>query len=365
MINSNYYLLGNVISFQSNKEQKANSQASSLEYSNAYACVPLYAYRDKLISLQTFTSSDKNGNNVKGSNADVAQKLKALNAPLDKKLAKAKDIILTDLGLPCGLLVLVDRDCGPGAYAGYSPTTGVIAYNKALCQKKDSQFSDDAVLCILRHEIDHMVVFTKLYKTLGPDGFEKLMQNSELIKQLPPEQRVVNHKFYQEMSKYVDKLSDSDTKKYADAITNYNKNADSTGIEYSNYRKFTFITNNFDNELENSARNVQYQLEEQMGVTTLKDFYSMIDHTKALKTKLKQFINQNPSLNNCDDSVEMLFDYLYHKSSVEAGFEDKTQNWGRILTNAEGKVNTITQADIENARKYRAERLAASKNNPT
>lgn len=360
MINSNYFLQSNNnVCFQANKVLRANNNSlQSTAAIKAFASVPLGAYNDRLIS---FTSLPQY---AKGSTPEVTQKLKALSGPLDEKLEKAKNIILTDLGLPSDLLKLVDRDCGQGSYAAYSIATGAVGFNKKMCQQQNSQFSDDAVVCILRHELDHMVVFSRLYKTLGGEKFEalwnKAYQTIPQLQELPPDEKVVNHQFYKEMSKYVEPLSESDTKKYMDALINYDQ-TDPTGIEYSNFRLFTLITNNFNNELENSARNVQYQLEDQMGVTTLKDFYSMIDNTKSLKAKLTEFVKQNPSLNNGDDTVELLFDYLYHKSAVETGLEDKTQNWGKIVAHAEDRVQTVSTKDIEEARKYREEKIVTSK----
>jgi hypothetical protein len=355
--NNNCFLKSDIFYLQTNKVLKAGGNSTqSVESSTAFASVPLGAYNDRLFQTK-FSSLPKT---IKGSSPEVARQLKSLSGTLDQKLAQAKDIILKDLGLNPDLLKLVDEDCGPRIYAMSSPARGIIKFNKALCKQPHSQFSDDAVLCILRHELDHMIVFTKIYKTLGPEKFENFIQNNDYLKTLPSAERIVNHEFYKEMSKSVD-VSNFDAKPYIDAFDNYNKGVDNTGINYSNFRLFTMITKNFDNELENSARNVQYALEEQMGVTTLKDFYSMIDHTKILKSNLSDFLSKNPSLKDGNDTEEILFDYLYHKSATETGLEDKTQNWGKILTHAESKVSSISKNDIEEARKYRAKKIASSK----
>lgn len=359
IINNNYCLQSNnnYCKIYKNSQIDANSLPNN-RGKIAFTSLPLGLYNDRLISKQNFTSSTEYH---KGSSPEVAQKLKKLNGSLDQKLAQAKNIILGDLGLNPDLLKLVDKDCGPDAYAGYSPANGVIGYSKAMCQKQNSQFSDDAVICILRHEIDHMVVCAKIYKVLGPEGFDKFIQNNYYMKQLPPKERIVNYDFYKEISQYLD-VSDFNAQPYIDAFNNYNKGVEQTGTNYSNCRLFTFITNNFDNELEISARKVQYELEEQMGVTTLKDFYSMIEHTKKLKDKISDFIYQNPTYNVGNDTVEILFDYLYHKSSVEMGLKDTTKNWGNILANAETKVQSISKHDIEEARKYRSNKLMSNNN---
>lgn len=358
MISNNYFLKSDNNYLQFNRVAKTNDDsAQKTESSGNFVSVPLGAYKDRLLPQQNFTSLPQS---VKGSTPEVASKLKSLRGTLDEKLAQAKDIIFADLGINPDLVKLVDEDCGPGGYAMCSPARGVIKFNKAFCQQPNSQFSDDAVLCILRHEIDHMVVFSKIYKKVGAKQFDEMIQNNDYLKTLPPAERVVNHGFYQEMSKHFD-VSDFDEKPYIDAFSNYNKGADSTGIDYSKYRLFTYITKNFDNALEDSARDKQYALEEQMGVTTLKDFYSMIDNTKALKAKLGELLNQKPTLKDGDDTAEVLFDYLYKQSAAETGLEDKTQNWAKIVAHAQSKVQSITQNDLTEARKYRAEKLAKSK----
>lgn len=358
MINNNYFLKNDNSYLKFNKVEKTNDDsAQRAESSRTFASVPLGAYSDRLLSKQSFASLPQA---VKGSSPEVASQLKSLNGILDQKLVQAKDIIMADLGLNPSLLKLVDEDCGPGGYAMSSPARGVVKFNKALCQQPNSQFSDEAVLCILRHEIDHTVVFSKIYKKIGAEKFEEMIQNNDYLKTLSPAERVVNHEFYQEMSKHFD-VSDFNEKPYIEAFNNYNKGVDSTGIDYSNCRLFTYITKNFDNELENSARTAQYALEEQMGVTTLKDFYSMIDNTKALKAKLGELLSQKPTLKDGEDTAEVLFDYLYKQSAAETGLEDKTQNWGEIVAHAESKVQSISQNDVDEARKFRAEKMAKNK----
>ena len=255
----------------------------------------------------------------KGSTPKVASHLKALNGSLDEKLVKAKDIILKDIGLPSNLVECVDQDLGGKGYAAYSAPLGKVIFDKKFCQKPDSEFSDKAVMCILRHELDHMEVFTKLYKTLGGEEFEKLIK--PLYSNEQGEMPKVNHEFYKEMSKHVN-IDNFNANKYIDAINNYYM----ASLGDSHYKNFTDIIKNFDNALENSARDKQYELESLMGVTTLKDFYSMIDETKALINELKK---KNPQIS--EQELNSKFDELYSKAQKETGLEDKTENWGTII----------------------------------
>ena len=255
----------------------------------------------------------------KGSTIQVAKQLKSLDGTLDEKLPKAKDIILKDMGLPCDLVECVDTDLGGKGYAAYSAPLGKILFDKNYCQRPDSEFSNEAVMCILRHELDHMEVFAKLYKKLGGDEFEKLLP--ELYGENMPK---VNHEFYKEMSKHVD-IEGFDADKYVNAIKNYYKGAN---LDAKPYEKFTGITKNFDNELENSARDKQIQLESLMGVSTLKDFYSMIDETAKLTAEIKAKGVTD------EKAVQETFDNLYEKAQKLTGLEDKTPNWGKILKEA-------------------------------
>jgi hypothetical protein len=174
-------------------------------------------------------------------------------------------------------------------------------------------------MCILRHELDHMEVFTKLYKKIGGEEFEKLLP--ALYGENMPK---VNHEFYKKMSEHVN-IDNFDADKYIDAIKNY-YSGDPLGN--SHYKNFTTITKNFDNELENSAREKQFELENLMGVTTLKDFYSMIDETKKLTAEI-----QAKGITE-EKEIQKTFDDLYLKAQESTGLEDKTQNWGKIVKEA-------------------------------
>ena len=257
----------------------------------------------------------------KGSTPYVARQLKALEGTLDEKLPQAKDIILKDMGLPCDLIECIDQDLGGSGYAAYSAPLGKVIFDKKFCQKPDSEFSDEAVMCILRHELDHMEVFLKLYKTLGGEEFEKLI--SVFYKNAPEKMPKINHMFYQEMSKHVN-IDDFEADKYINAINNYYMAAEWG----SKYKNFTDIAKNFDNALEDSAREKQYELEELMGVTTLKDFYSMIEETKQLTSELKA-----KGITD-EKGIQDAFDNLFAQALDLTGMEDKIPNWGNILKQA-------------------------------
>lgn len=330
---------------------KGNSYNLSVE--NHYASVPINAYQDRLIQIHPIF---KIVVGTKGSSFQVANQLRQLDGSLDEKILKAKDIILKDLGVPPEVVVCENRDCGAGTYAMTSIAEGKIYYNKEFCQSPNSQFSDDAVLCILRHELDHLIVCTKLYKTLGPEKYEQLLQTEAIKEILPPEMQKVNHEIFQKLTPYVD-TEGFEVEKYVNAIENYNKNVEKEGIEYSNYRRFMMITGNFDNELETSARNAQYELEQKMGVSTLKDFYSMINNTKETKTLLETIKNKQENYSNKDDFVEIMFDYLFDKSMKELNSQDLPENWGKIIKNSQKYLSGLNNDDITKAYEFRSNKL--------
>ena len=81
-------------------------------------------------------------------------------------------------------------------------------------------------------------------------------------------------------------------------------------------------------ELENSARDKQLELENLMGVTTLKNFYSMIDETTKLTSEIKaKGITEEPM-------IQETFDNLFEKAKNTTGLEDKIPNWGKIVKEA-------------------------------
>lgn len=259
----------------------------------------------------------------KGSTPYVAKQLKALGGTLGEKIPKAKDIILKDMALPSDLVECVDRDLGGSGYAAYFMPLGKIVFDKKYCDRPDSEFSDEAIMCILRHELDHMEVFAKLYKKLGKEEFTKTV--SGMLEKFPEGMRDINYEFYEEMSKHVN-IDNFDADKYVYAIKNYYSGAN---LNDTPYKKFTGITKNFDNALEDSARDKQYELEDLMGVTTLKDFYSMIDETKKLSSEIRAKGVSD------ENEVQEMFDDLYTRALQSTGLEDKIQNWGKIIKEAQ------------------------------
>lgn len=213
-------------------------------------------------------------------------------------------------------ILCVDQECS--GYAAYSAPLGKVIINKKKCQQSNADFSDEAVMCILRHELDNLEVFTKLYKSLGGEEFEKLLPGL-YGKDMPK----VNHKFYKKMSKYVS-IDNFDADKYVYAINNYYK----ASLGKSHYKNFTDITKNFSNALEKSAQDKQGELESLMGVTTIKDFYSMIDETKMLTSEIKaKGITDEKEIQDTSDN-------LFNQALESTGLEDKTQNWNKILKEA-------------------------------
>jgi len=260
----------------------------------------------------------------KGTTPFVAYQLKSLNGTLDEKILKAKDIILKDMGLPSDLVKCTDEDLGGSGYAAFSPALGQVIFDKKACQNPNAQFSDEAILCILRHELDHLEVFVKLYKKLGKDEFEKLVLNSEiLVGMLPAEKRKINHEFYSQIANYVN-TDNFNAEIYVNAIKNYYPAL----LGESHYKNFTDITKNFDNALESSAQNKQHELEQLMGVKTIENFYFMIDETKKLISELK-----TKGISD-ENELQKNFDELYSKAQKESSLEDKPENWGKIIQKA-------------------------------
>ena len=278
--------------------------------------------------LISFTSSQIK-KYPKGTTPFVAYQLKSLNGALDEKILKAKEIILKDRGLPSDLVECADEDLGGAGFAAFSPVEGKIIIDKKACKNPNAQFDDKAVLCILRHELDHMEVFTKLYKKLGKDEFEKLILSSDFLTQmLPIEKRKINHEFYSQIAKYVN-VDDFNADKYVDAIKNYS----SASLGDSPYKNFTGITKNFNNTLESSAQDKQYQLEQLMGVNTLKDFYSMINETAKFEQEIK-----NKGVVS-EKEMQEIFDKLYAQTQKETCLENKPENWAKIIQNARKLYN--------------------------
>lgn len=271
----------------------------------------------------------------KGTTPFVAYQLKSLNGTLDEKILKAKDIILKDMGLPIDLIECVDEDLSGSGYAAFSPALGQIIIDKNACKNPNAQFSDNAILCILRHELDHLEVFAKLYKKLGKDEFEKLVLGSEfLVGMLPPEKRKINHELYSKMAEYVN-IDDFNADIFVNAIKDYFPAV----LGESPYKNFTGITKNFNNALESLAQDKQYQLEQLMGVDTLKNFYSMINETAKFEQKIK-----NKGVVN-EKEMQEIFDKLYAQAQKETCLENKPENWAKIIQSA-SKLNKYNKKPL-------------------
>ena len=96
----------------------------------------------------------------------------------------------------------------------------------------------------------------------------------------------------------------------------------------SPYKNFTGITKNFNNALEASAQDKQYQLEQLMGVKTLEYFYLMIEET----AKFQQELNAKGVTD--EKEMQKIFDELYLKTQETSKLENKPENWAKIIKNA-------------------------------
>ncbi len=268
-------------------------------------------------------------NYPKGTTPNVALQLKALNGSLDEKILKAKDIILKDMNFPSDLAQCIDDDLAGSGYAAFSPALGSVVIDKKACQSPNAQFSDNEILCILRHELDHLEVFTKLYKKLGSDEFEKLVLGCEfLVSMLPPDKRKINHELYSKLAQYVN-VDNFNSDKYVDAIKNYYP----VVLGNSPYENFMGISKNFNNALEASAQDKQRKLEHLMGVKTLDNFYFAIDEAKKFEKEIKQKgINE-------EKEIKELFDKQYASALETTKLEDKPQNWAAIIQQARKLIN--------------------------
>ena len=70
-----------------------------------------------------------------------------------------------------------------------------------------------------------------------------------------------------------------------------------------------------------------------MGVTTLKDFYTMIDETNKLTSEIKA-----KGISD-EKEIQKIFDNLYAQAVKASGLEDKTQNRGKIVKEARNLNN--------------------------
>ena len=152
------------------------------------------------------------------------------NINLTMKVAKMKDVLLRAMGYkhPEELKIVFRSKGSP---MSYSPELGQIVIT-------NGQYSVEYFIAALRHELEHMDQFVKIYKTKGKDVFLKslihLFQKNNPNKTKPDIEKVrnsFNSKFYEIMAKDVS-VEDFDAEKYYRAMLGYKGSSDGLSNAY-------------------------------------------------------------------------------------------------------------------------------------
>ena len=151
-----------------------------------------------------------------------------------------------------------------------SPLEEVASFNPANCKI----FVNDKIaylpiveqIAVLRHELDHLDKFVKMYKALGEEEFSKTIRGfmPENLQQEKAFKRYFASKTYQKMSNDVS-LEGFDVQKYYNALKNYSLDDDTL----FDRRKY------YDNPLEESAYAIESKIRAKLGTSSItsRDMY--------------------------------------------------------------------------------------------
>ena len=181
-------------------------------------------------------------------------------------IRKIKDLIMKAMGFkhPEQLEVLYNDYSkvalnARNVEAGFDPITGAILLGDRFFSK-----TVEDIIALLRHELDHVVKFTQVFKKLGADGFTKATTSRTINNCIIPipyriSQEVLNARpninFFENFAKQVD-IGDFDSRKYIEAYIDVPKTYMTPKRQQFEY---------FNNALEQSAYKIQQQAIDNLG----------------------------------------------------------------------------------------------------
>ncbi len=125
---------------------------------------------------------------------DVIKIAQRTEKPTFDGVSEVKNILAKKMGYDPAK---IDLKFGKDGAMAFNQFTGQLTINPVFLS--DATYQDIAVC--MAHELTHMEDFVKLYKKIGPEKFEQLVRPAVFVKENTSK---LNHKWYQEMSKFVD-----------------------------------------------------------------------------------------------------------------------------------------------------------------
>ena len=197
---------------------------------------------------------------------------------------------------------------------GYNPLEGNLLINT------DIKVSKDLFIAAIRHELDHMEKFIKLYKALGEEEFTKMQY--EAIKRLNPQVKLkiehikdlFNKNFYESMSKYVS-LEGFDSEKYKSAVINYQPDFFGSWSQRHAY---------YNNPMEYDAYEISSKVQGILGLSSKTAASSFSEYNTYLNNFMKKGgVPEDKWISNIDD---MMFLYLVKYVEDQPDNIKKTMN---------------------------------------
>ena len=231
------------------KKKKTSCTVGNYQYTPSFGGKKILA--KPIIDTCSFTHSDKT---LEPKFLQNLLKLDNKNISVLQKYIKIKDEMLRAMGYkhPEELKLISVRSEGD-FYAAYDAIQGKISVT-------DSNCSISKVISTLRHELEHLDQFAKIYKTMGENAFTEALTND--IKRRNPvldslEISInLNKNFYEIMSKDAN-TKNFDSKKYYEAMNEY------TPFGYAISKAYKYFNNLLEKDAYSAERKILGSLGEE------------------------------------------------------------------------------------------------------
>ncbi len=252
--------------------------------------IDLQFFADNVPAAAQTTAPAAPANNVV--NPNTVSAIHALKGDAVDNIDKILKILTDDMGIDIPVTKIIEDSDYTYAMC-VVPANGQLQINESELLAKN--LNTKQVAAMLRHELEHLQTFSKLYKSLGAEEFNNILQiiPAEMAGDLEGNQAVFSKESWDKITQNTS-TKGFDVEKYKKSYIDYMDTLNSQLNIAGFYDAFVYQTRYYGNPLEVEAYDVENVFEKALGVSTNKNKESS-EFSQKVVQYIAPYLDKNPT----------------------------------------------------------------------